>query len=49
MGQDTRGTRALGYWLLAGPSLSTLTLKVPGAVVEPVGGPTFELLGLGGP
>ena len=25
-----------------------LTLKVPGAVVEPIGGPTFRLLGLDG-
>ena len=26
-----------------------LTLKVLGAIVEPVSGPTFELLGLDGP
>ena len=49
MGRDARGAHAPGFWLLAGPSLSTLTLKVPGAVVEPVGGPTLELLGLDGP
>ena len=49
VGWDARGARAPGYWPLVGPSLSTLTLKVPRAVVEPVGGPTFELLGLDGP
>ena len=49
VGRVARGARVPGYWLLAGPSLSTLTLKVPGAVVESVGGPTFELLGLDRP
>ena len=39
-------------WVLvaSGPTpFYFLTLKVPRAVVEPINGPTFELLGLDGP
>ena len=49
VGQDAHGARALGYWPLAGPSLSITYLRVPEVVVEPIDGPTFELLGLDGP
>ena len=48
MGRDARGAHEPKFWPLAGPSLSTLTLKMPRVVVEPVGGPTFKLLGLEG-
>ena len=46
MGRDARGARAPRYWLLAAYPFPPLTLKVPRAVVEPIGGLTFELLGL---
>ena len=50
VGRDAYDAHAPGYWPLAGPSLSTPHFKkVPEAVVDPVGGPTFELLGLNGP
>jgi len=48
MGWDARGAHAPEYLPPASPSLSNLTLKVPGVVVEPIGGPTFKLLGLDG-
>ena len=49
MGRDARGARAPGYWPLVGLSFSTPHSEVPGVVVKPIGGPTFELLGLNGP
>ena len=48
VGRDARGARAPGYWPLVGHPFPPVTLKVPGAVVEPVGRPTFKLLGLDG-
>ena len=48
MGQDARDAHAPGYWLLAGPSLSSSHPKGAWSGVEPIDGPTFELLGLDG-
>jgi len=46
VGWDAYGAHAPGYRPLAGPSLSTPHFKkAPGVIVEPIGGPTFELLG----
>jgi hypothetical protein len=50
MDQDAQGAHAPGYWALAGPSLSICRSEgLPGAADEPVGGPSFKLLGLHGP
>jgi hypothetical protein len=48
VGQDAHGTRAPGYWPLAGPSLTTPHSKVPRGSCEPIDGPTFEPLGVNG-
>jgi len=39
----------LGNVRLQAHPFPSLTLRAPRVVVEPVNGPTFELLGLGGP
>jgi len=43
------GLGCLGTDRLWAHPFPSLTLRAPRAVVEPVDGPTFELLGLGGP
>jgi hypothetical protein len=49
MGHDALGARVLRYWPLVGPSFSTpCSKRRPGAAIEPVDGPAFELLGLNG-
>jgi hypothetical protein len=48
-GWDGHSARAPRCWPLAGPSLSTPHSKgCPRAVVEPIDGPAFKLLGLDG-
>ena len=44
--RDARGARVPGYWPLADLSL---ILRVTRAVVEPIDGTTFELMGNNGP
>jgi hypothetical protein len=49
VGQDAHGAHAPGYWLLAGPSLSTPYSKgFPRAAIGPTDGPAFALLALMG-